>query len=129
MFKLFKSKQKPEDVDKKEELDTLEENAEVAITYYIEAGEKNPKIDVHIVDYEDETISKLSDLLCVLDSGQAMQVTLELVRDGLEDNDVAHKFISIATKLAMLRVSNRDMDKSEEDSGVEEPIIKPSDMM
>ena len=129
MFKLFKSKQKPEDVDKKEELDTLEENAEVAITYYIEAGEKNPKIDVHIVDYEDETINKLSDLLCVLDSGQAMQVTLELVRDGLEDNDVAHKFISIATKLAMLRVSNRDMDKSEEDSGVEEPIIKPSDMM
>tara|TARA_B100000287_G_scaffold208085_2_gene196388 strand:- start:11068 stop:11457 length:390 start_codon:yes stop_codon:yes gene_type:complete len=129
MFKLFKSKQKPEDVDKKEELDTLEENAEVAITYYIKAGEKNPKIDVHIVDYEDETINKLSDLLCVLDSGQAMQVTLELVRDGLEDNDVAHKFISIATKLAMLRVSNRDMDKSEEDSGVEEPIIKPSDMM
>jgi len=129
MFKLFKSKQKPEDVDKKEELDTLEENAEVAITYYIKSGEKNPKIDVHIVDYEDETISKLSDLLCVLDSGQAMQVTLELVRDGLEDNDVAHKFISIATKLAMLRVSNRDMDKSEEDSGVEEPIIKPSDMM
>tara|TARA_Y100000004_G_scaffold106607_1_gene119666 strand:+ start:209 stop:598 length:390 start_codon:yes stop_codon:yes gene_type:complete len=129
MFKLFKSKQKPEDVDKKEELDTLEENAEVAITYYIKAGEKNPKIDVHIVDYEDETINKLSDLLCVLDSGQAMQVTLELVRDGLEDNDVAHKFISIATKLAMLRVSNRDTDKSEEDSGVEEPIIKPSDMM
>ena len=129
MFKLFKSKQKPEDVDKKEELDTLEENAEVAITYYIKSGEKNPKIDVHIVDYEDETINKLSDLLCVLDSGQAMQVTLELVRDGLEDNDVAHKFISIATKLAMLRVSNRDMDESEEDSGVEEPIIKPSDMM
>tara|TARA_B100001564_G_scaffold275141_1_gene236799 strand:+ start:28 stop:411 length:384 start_codon:yes stop_codon:yes gene_type:complete len=104
----------------------------VAITYYIEEGSKNPKIDIHIKDYLDSTIESLADMLCVLDSGQAMHVTLELVRDGLEENGVPDKFIGIATKLAMLRVANRteeEIEIEDEDSNEEEPMIKPSDMM
>ena len=104
----------------------------VAITYYIEEGSKNPKIDIHIKDYLDSTIESLADMLCVLDSGQAMNVTLELVRDGLEENGVPEKFIGIATKLAMLRVANRteeEIEIEDEDSNEEEPMIKPSDMM
>jgi len=108
------------------------DNSIVAITYYIEKGSKNPKIDIHIKDYLDSTIESLADMLCVLDSGQAMNVTLELVRDGLEENGVPDKFIGIATKLAMLRVANRteeEIEIKDEDSNEEEPMIKPSDMM
>jgi len=128
MFKFFKKI--PQEI---ESTKTVEDNSVVAITYYIEEGEKNPKIDIHIKDYLDQTIESLADMLCVLDSGQAMNVTLELVRDGLEENGVPEKFIGIATKLAMLRVANRTTEEEivseDEESNEEEPMIKPSDMM
>ena len=128
MFNFFNKKEKPEE----EEKEGVADDIAACITYYVKS-DGTPMVDIHMSDYEEETIKGMQELLMGLMDADFFPDTLEMLKEGLVNGDNPELFVSIATKIALERVQKRLLESQLlEDSltkGEEEPCIKPSDIL
>ena len=137
MFNFFKKKEK-------EPVEETEDDIVACITYYVKT-DGIPMVDLHMSDYEDQTIKGMEELLIGLSDADFFQDTIEMLKAGLVKNDQHDVFIAMATKIAMEKVQRKldehkfleealakgeELLRGKEDNPTnEEPYIKPSDIL
>jgi len=125
MFNIFNTKQ----TQTREEVSKLnqEDQAQVAITYYVDKNDTIVKIDVAVEDYDQESINKLCKILDVLSNEKGYLETVYIIKDGLEkeaDEEALINFLMHVGKQSTKTFLNQVQDKVRN-----QPCIRPSDML
>ena len=122
MFNFFK-RDKP-DVEPKEE-ETQEKNTEIvaAVTYYM-TSEGQAFVDVEMREFDDASTIMMAALLSGINTGLYSHDTLEMLRNGLLEEDRTDLYLLLVTKLASVYI---DANKNEGDE--DEPLISPSEVL
>jgi hypothetical protein len=125
MFNIFNTKQ----TQTREEVSKLnqEDQAQVAITYYVDKNDTIVKIDVAVEDYDQESINKLCKILDVLSNERGYLETVYIIKDGLEkeaDEEALINFLIHVGKQSTKTFLNQVQDKVRN-----QPCIRPSDML
>jgi hypothetical protein len=125
MFNIFNTKQ----TQAREEVSKLnqEDQAQVAITYYVDKNDTIVKIDVAVEDYDQESINKLCKILDVLSNERGYLETVYIIKDGLEkeaDEEALINFLIHVGKQSTKTFLNQVQDKVRN-----QPCIRPSDML
>jgi hypothetical protein len=125
MFNIFNTKQ----TQTREEVSKLnqEDQAQVAITYYVDKNDTIVKIDVAVEDYDQESINKLCKILDVLSNEKGYLETVYIIKDGLEkeaDEEALINFLIHVGKQSTKTFLNQVQDKVRN-----QPCIRPSDML
>lgn len=109
---------------KKETDENKNDDVISSITYYVNPN-KEIMIDVHITDYDEESISALSYIIQALGSDNALVNTCEIIRDFFikdgHSEDLVKLFTPIANKLKVAYSDNQDVANN--------PCIKPSEII
>ena len=93
-------------------------------------------MDVHLSDYEEQTLDNFAQIIAGLSSLRFQMQTIEMIKDSLIEADEIGVFNKIVDKMVSATVSDqkylenlmKGMDK-DIDSGEEQPWIKPSQVM
>ena len=104
-----------------------EDQAQVAITYYVDKNDTIVKIDVAVEDYDQESINKLCKILDVLSNERGYLETVYIIKDGLEkeaDEEALINFLIHVGKQSTKTFLNQVQDKVRN-----QPCIRPSDML
>ena len=122
MFNFFK-KEKP-DAEPKEEK-TQEKNTDIvaAVTYYM-TSEGQAFVDVEMREFDDASTIMMAALLSGINTGLYSHDTLEMLRNGLLEEDRTDLYLLLVTKLASVYI---DANKNEGDE--DEPLISPSEVL
>lgn len=123
MFNFFQKKE----VNKSESQPIYEDQAQVAITYFIDKGDDSVKIDVGLENYSDDSITKLCQVLEVLSQDKAYIETISIIRDGLvanSDEETLMKFL-----LLIGNHSNKKIINQAKENLRSQPCVSPSDML
>ena len=125
MFNIFNTKQ----TQTREEVSKLnqEDQAQVAITYYVDKNDTIVKIDVAVEDYDQESINKLCKILDVLSNEKGYLETVYIIKDWLEkqaDEEALINFLMHIGKQSTKTFLNQVQDKVRN-----QPCIRPSDML
>lgn len=126
MFNIFNTKQKTQISEEVSKLNQ-EDQAQVAITYYVDKNDTIVKIDVAVEDYDQESINKLCKILDVLSNEKGYLETVYIIKDGLEkeaDEEALINFLMHISKQSTKTFLNQVQDKVRN-----QPCIRPSDML
>jgi hypothetical protein len=126
MFNIFNTKQKTQMSEEVSKLNQ-EDQAQVAITYYVDKNDTIVKIDVAVEDYDQESINKLCKILDVLSNEKGYLETVYIIKDGLEkeaDEEALINFLMHIGKQSTKTFLNQVQDKVRN-----QPCIRPSDML
>tara|TARA_R100000008_G_scaffold18244_1_gene9141 strand:+ start:3110 stop:3529 length:420 start_codon:yes stop_codon:yes gene_type:complete len=109
-----------------------EEEVLGSITYYFKESSDDTFMDVHLSDFEEETLGKFAKIVSGLSSIRFQLETLQMIRDCFEDTEDEAVFNRIVVK--MIEYTEEEADVIEKinkgsKSREEQPWIKPSDMI
>ena len=122
MFDFFK-KQKPDIQPKKEEIKDDTPDVVAAVTYYM-TSEGQAFVDVEMKEFDDASTIMMAALLSGINTGLYSHDTLEMLRNGLLEEDRTDLYLLLVTKLASVYI---DANKNEGDE--DEPLISPSEVL
>ena len=122
MFDFFK-KQKPDVQPKKEEIKDDTPDVVAAVTYYM-TSEGQAFVDVEMKEFDDASTIMMAALLSGINTGLYSHDTLEMLRNGLLEEDRTDLYLLLVTKLASVYI---DANKNEGDE--DEPLISPSEVL
>lgn len=122
MFKFFK-KQKPDVQPKKEENKADTPDIVAAVTYYM-TSEGQAFVDVEMKEFNDASTITMAALLSGINTGLYSHDTLEMLRNGLLEEDRTDLYLLLITKLASV-FADSTKDEGDED----EPLISPSEVL
>jgi hypothetical protein len=126
MFNIFNTKHKTQTSEEMSKLNQ-EDQAQVAITYYVDKNDSIVKVDVAVEDYGSESINKICKILDALNNENGYLETVYIIKDGLEkeaDEEVLINFLMHVGKQSAKTFLNQTQDKVRN-----EPCIRPSDML
>lgn len=104
------------------EEDESVDNVGASVTFYVQEGE--PKVDISVADYSQESVKDLTTLLIGLTGSLFFAPTMEMVKDGLLSESEHEILLKIMTSLAEMKTLERQSIKEKE-----EPCIKPQDVI
>ena len=122
MFNFFKKKKEvgqPEETNEEERFDQYG----ATITFFIEDGE--PKADIAILDYEDDSVEGLALILAGLVGCTFFTATMDMGKDALMTDDRPEELLKIVTILEALEL----FQQQSRENAKEEPCIKPQDAL
>ena len=122
MFDFFK-KQKPDIQPKKEEIKDDTPDVVAAVTYYM-TSEGQAFVDVEMKEFDDASTIMMAALLSGINTGLYSHDTLEMLRNGLLEEDRTDLYLLLVTKLASVYI---EANKNEGDE--DEPLISPSEVL
>ena len=122
MFDFFKN-QKPDVQPKKEEIKDDTPDVVAAVTYYM-TSEGQAFVDVEMKEFDDASTIMMAALLSGINTGLYSHDTLEMLRNGLLEEDRTDLYLLLVTKLASVYI---DANKNEGDE--DEPLISPSEVL
>jgi hypothetical protein len=122
MFNFFK-KQKPDVQPKKEENKADTPDIVAAVTYYM-TSEGQAFVDVEMKEFNDASTITMAALLSGINTGLYSHDTLEMLRNGLLEEDRTDLYLLLITKLASV-FADSTKDEGDED----EPLISPSEVL
>ena len=122
MFNFFK-KQKPDVQPKKEENKADTPDIVAAVTYYM-TSEGQAFVDVEMIEFNDASTITMAALLSGINTGLYSHDTLEMLRNGLLEEDRTDLYLLLITKLASV-FADSTKDEGDED----EPLISPSEVL
>jgi len=122
MFNFFK-KQKPDVQPKKEEDKADTPDIVAAVTYYM-TSEGQAFVDVEMKEFNDASTITMAALLSGINTGLYSHDTLEMLRNGLLEEDRTDLYLLLITKLASV-FADSTKDEGDED----EPLISPSEVL
>ena len=122
MFNFFK-KQKPDVQPKKEENKADTPDIVAAVTYYM-TSEGQAFVDVEMKEFNDASTITMAALLSGINTGLYSHDTLEMLRNGLLEEDRTDLYLLLITKLAAV-FADSTKDEGDED----EPLISPSEVL
>ena len=122
MFDFFK-KQKPDIQPKKEEIKDDTPDVVAAVTYYM-TQEGQAFVDVEMKEFDDAATIMMAALLSGINTGLYSHDTLEMLRNGLLEEDRTDLYLLLVTKLASVYI---EANKNEGDE--DEPLISPSEVL
>jgi len=122
MFNFFK-KQKPDVQPKKEEDKADTPDIVAAVTYYM-TSEGQAFVDVEMKEFNDASTITMAALLSGINTGLYSHDTLEMLRNGLLEEDRTDLYLLLITKLASV-FADSTKDEGDED----EPLISPSKVL
>lgn len=122
MFNFFK-KQKPDVQPKKEENKADTPDIVAAVTYYM-TSEGQAFVDVEMKEFNDASTITMAALLSGINTGLYSHDTLEMLRNGLLEEDRTDLYLLLITKLASV-FADSTKDEGDED----EPLISPSKVL
>ena len=122
MFDFFK-KQKPDIQPKKEEIKDDTPDVVAAVTYYM-TSEGQAFVDVEMKEFDDAATIMMAALLSGINTGLYSHDTLEMLRNGLLEEDRTDLYLLLVTKLASVYI---EANKNEGDE--DEPLISPSEVL
>ena len=122
MFDFFK-KQKPDVQPKKEEIKDDTPDVVAAVTYYM-TSEGQAFVDVEMREFDDASTIMMAALLSGINTGLYSHDTLEMLRNGLLEEDRTDLYLLLVTKLASVYIE-ANKDEGDED----EPLISPSEVL
>tara|TARA_B100000700_G_scaffold195735_1_gene215438 strand:- start:19353 stop:19724 length:372 start_codon:yes stop_codon:yes gene_type:complete len=122
MFDFFK-KQKPDVQPKKEEIKDDTPDVVAAVTYYM-TSEGQAFVDVEMKEFDDAATIMMAALLSGINTGLYSHDTLEMLRNGLLEEDRTDLYLLLITKLASV-FADSTKDEGDED----EPLISPSEVL
>ena len=122
MFDFFK-KQKPDVQPKKEEIKDDTPDVVAAVTYYM-TSEGQAFVDVEMKEFDDASTIMMAALLSGINTGLYSHDTLEMLRNGLLEEDRTDLYLLLVTKLASVYI---EANKNEGDE--DEPLISPSEVL
>ena len=98
------------------------ENVGASVTFYVQDGE--PKVDISVADYSQQSVEDLTTLLMGLIGSLFFAPTLEMVKDGLLSEGEHNMLLKIVKSLGDVGQLGGNQE-----SGKEEPCIKPQDVI
>lgn len=104
-----------------------EDQAQVAITYYVDKNDSIVKVDVAVEDYGEESINKICKILDALNNEKGYLETVYIIKDGLEkeaNEEALINFLMHVGKQSAKTFLNQTQDKVRN-----QPCIRPSDML
>lgn len=122
MFNFFK-KQKPDVQPEKEEDKADTPDIVAAVTYYM-TSEGQAFVDVEMKEFNDASTITMAALLSGINTGLYSHDTLEMLRNGLLEEDRTDLYLLLITKLASV-FADSTKDEGDED----EPLISPSEVL
>ena len=122
MFNFFK-KQKPDVQPKKEENKADTPDIVAAVTYYM-TSEGQAFVDVEMKEFNDASTITMAALLSGINTGLYSHDTLEMLRNGLLEEDRTDLYLLLITKFASV-FADSTKDEGDED----EPLISPSEVL
>ena len=122
MFDFFK-KQKPDVQPKKEEIKDDTPDVVAAVTYYM-TSEGQAFVDVEMKEFDDAATIMMAALLSGINTGLYSHDTLEMLRNGLLEEDRTDLYLLLITKLASVFA-----DSTKEEGDEDEPLISPSEAL
>jgi len=126
MFNIFNTKQKMQTTEEMSKLNQ-EDQAQVAITYYVDKNDSIVKVDVAVEDYGEESINKICKILDALNNEKGYLETVYIIKDGLEkeaNEEALINFLMHVGKQSAKTFLNQTQDKVRN-----QPCIRPSDML
>ena len=135
------SEESEEESEESEGLKTPEETLQTkediqsSITYCVKL-DGQIYMDVHLADYEEQTLDNFAKVIAGLSSLRFQMQTIEMIKESLIEADEMGVFNKIVDKMVSATVSDqrhlenlmKGVDKNT-DSGEEQPWIKPSQVM
>ncbi len=140
MFKFFSKKQETAEEIHEDDHPELQKEESVSVRYYINSGSDDIYLDIHISDYEDETLKKMAKILSSLSSFKLSVETMSMVKQSLLEVDAEEVFVELV-KHVMEYTQNdtaavkeltekiREVAKEQEKKQEDQPWIKPSDII
>ena len=119
----FFKKQKPDIQPKKEEIKDDTPDVVAAVTYYM-TSEGQAFVDVEMKEFDDAATIMMAALLSGINTGLYSHDTLEMLRNGLLEEDRTDLYLLLVTKLASVYI---EANKNEGDE--DEPLISPSEVL
>ena len=87
-------------------------------------------LDIQVEDFSDDVVDGLANMITQISTVKFQLITLDMIKHAFLEEDEYEKFVKLVAKITALQASQAggimDMLK---DSDVEEPCIKPSDML
>ena len=135
------SEESEEESEESEGLKTPEETLQTkediqsSITYCVKL-DGQIYMDVHLADYEEQTLDNFAKVIAGLSSLRFQMQTIEMIKDSLVEVDEIDVFNTIVEKMVVATQDDqkhlenvmKDRDQNM-DSGEEQPWIKPSQVM
>tara|TARA_R110002051_G_scaffold177663_1_gene247500 strand:+ start:638 stop:1045 length:408 start_codon:yes stop_codon:yes gene_type:complete len=120
------------------EVEHLQENKEQdneevlgSITYYFKRSDDITYMDIHLNDYEEETISKFARIVSGLSSIRFQLETLNMIKDCFEGDKNPDVFNQIVVQMIQYTDEETSIIEkiNKEGKGDGQPWIKPSEMI
>jgi len=132
MWDRFKRLLKKEENTEDTHFEEPEEDVLGSITYFFKSSDDNTYLDIHLNDFEEETLNKFAKIVSGLSSIRFQLETLQMIKGCFEEtededifNDIVLKMISHTEEEAIAVEKINKESKVRED----QPWIKPSDMI
>lgn len=126
------NRKKPEEKPS-EDLEQIEETEDVvgSVTFYVKESKDDIFLDLHISNYEEETLEKFGKILAGLASIKMQLETINMLKECFEDDEVevfekiiAHVLTETQKDAEQLEKMNKEIKK-----GDDQPWIKPSEIV
>ena len=129
---LFKKKEEPPEPEDDFEDKLLNDEVSGSITYYFREDSDDTYMDIHLSNYEDDTLTKFAKIISGLSSLRFQLETLNMIKGCFQDVDDERIFNKIVVKMIeftedetnIIEQLNKDSKKKED-----QPWIKPSDLI
>ena len=95
MFKFFGKKQETVEEIHEDDPPELQKEESVSVRYFINSGSDDIYLDIHISDYEDETLKKMAKILSSLSSFKLSVETMSMVKQSLLEVDAEEVFVEL----------------------------------
>jgi len=124
--------EEPETKAQEENIDEDEGEVAGSITYYFRKDDPSTYMDLHLADYDVETISKFSEIVASFSSIRFQLETLAMIKGCFEGTEDEHIFDEIVVE--MIKHTEEEasiLEKINKGNKLEEekPWIKPSDLI
>jgi hypothetical protein len=118
-----------------EEILELEEDVKSFVTYYVKS-DGQIYIDMHLADYEEQTLDDFAKIISGLSSLRFQMQTIEMIKDSLIEADELDIFNKILDKMVLATQSDQEQlekatkDLNQDTDNREDQVwIKPSEVM
>lgn len=118
-----------------EEILELEEDVKSFVTYYVKS-DGQIYIDMHLADYEEQTLDNFAKIISGLSSIVFQMQTVEMIKNSLIESDELDIFNKILDKMVLATQSDQEqLEKAtknlnqDTDNREEQAWIKPSEVM
>jgi len=120
LFSFFRKKKKEEPVEDSE--------FQSSVTYSIDhKGEMF--IDVTLSSFEDKVIENFAELICTISSMKCHLTTLQMIKDNFQNEDQLQQLDKFVTLVLANQATVNKYEQNLTRKDMEEPCIKPSDML